>query len=196
MTSLNRVLITWSGPQVVGGGVTVLHYAGDVGAPPIAGIKSAFSSAAKLIPGGVTLTIPGSGDVINDANGELTGVWSATGGGTVAGTGSAQCAAGVGAVISWQTGLIWHGRKVRGRTFIVPIAFKDPGSGDEAFDNDGTFGSATLVKIQTLANNLQATGPLAVWSRPTSKGASDGSSGGVVSNRVPDRVSTLRSRRI
>lgn len=192
---LNRVLITWSGPQVVGGGVTVLHYAGDVGGPPIPAIKSAFSAAAKLIPAGVTLTIPGTGDVIEDTTGTLTGVWSVAGGGTVGGTGSAQCAAGVGACMTWLTGGIVAGKKLRGRTFMVPIAFKDPGSGDEAFDNDGTFGSATLVKIQTLANALQASGPLAVWHRPTTAGGSDGTSYGVVSNRVADRVSTLRSRR-
>ena len=80
MTSLNRVLITWSGPQVVGGGVTVLHYAGDVGGPPIPAIKAAFSAAAKLIPAGVTLTVPGTGDVIDDTTGILSGVWSVSGG--------------------------------------------------------------------------------------------------------------------
>lgn len=192
---LNRVQITWSGPQVVGGGVTVLHFAGDVGAPPISALVAAFGAASKLIPAGVTLTFPGTGDIIEDTTGTLTGVWTASGAGTVSGNGSAQCAAGVGAVISWQTGGIVAGKKLRGRTFMVPIAFKDPGSGDEAFDNDGTFGPATLVKIQTLANAIMASGPLAVWHRPTTTGGSDGTSYGVVSNRVPDRVSTLRTRR-
>lgn len=192
---LNRVVLVWSGPQVVGGGVTVLHYAGDVGAPPVSGILSAFSAQSKLLPTNVTVQVPGAGDVIEDTTGQLVDVWSAAGGGLVAGNGSSQCAAGVGANITWLTGGIINGRRLRGRTFIVPLALRDPGSGDEFYDTDGTLGTVCRGRVTTLATDLMATGPLAVWHRPTTPGGSDGNSYGVVASRIPDRVSTLRSRR-
>lgn len=195
MALLNRVVLVWNGPQVVGGGVTVLHYNGDAGTPPIAAIATALTAQSKLIPSGVTVQVPGNGDVIEDSTGTLVDVWAAAGGATIAGNGSAQCAAGVGANISWLTPAIVGGRRLRGRTFIVPLALRDPGSGDEFYDTDGTLGTVCRGRITTLATDLLAAGPLAVWHRPTTKGGSDGTSAICSGSRVPDRVSTLRSRR-
>lgn len=189
MTTLNRLVVAWAGPQVVGTAVNVLHFsASDNSAPPLAAVVSAYQGLASLLPSGVTITIPGSGDQINDTNGVLTGVWAGSGGGVVSGSGPATAAAGVGACVSWLTGGIVAGRRLRGRTFLVPVT-------SLAFDGGGHFGAATMTQLGTFANAMQASGPLAVWHRPSSKGATDGNSYGVVSNRVRNKVAVLRSRR-
>jgi len=193
MTHLNRLVVGWAGAQITGTAVSVLHFsASDNSAPPVAAVKSAFSAASGMFPTGVTLTFPGSGDVIDDTTGDLTGVWSTSGGGTVTGSGPANAAAGVGACISWTTGGIvtgLHGpRKLRGRTFLVPLA-----SG--LYGPDGKIISSQLAVLATLANALQASGPLAIWHRPTSATATDGNSYGVISNKVSAKVAYLSSRR-
>lgn len=186
---LARMVLQWQGPQITGQAVTVLHFAGDGGAPNPASVLAAFNAYKNYIPQGITVTVPGTGDVLEDTNGQLTTVWAAAGGGVVAGAGGVgACAKGVGGVINWKTGAIVNGRRLRGRTFVVPM---NAGS----FDNTGSIEPNTLVGLQTLANALQASGPLAVWHRPTAKGAADGTSAGVVSNLVRNKVAYLSSRR-
>lgn len=193
MTTLNRVVLAWSGPNVVGSAVTVLHYsASDNVAPPVAAIKTAFSGNAGLFPPNTVITVPNSGDVIDDRTGGLVGVWNASGAGTVTGSGGPGAAAGVGLCIGWSTGGIVSGkrgpRKLRGRTFLVPIS-------RDFFDVDGTVNPGALTYAANIANGLQGAGPLAVWHRPTSLAAADGNSYGVISNRVRDKVAFLSSRR-
>lgn len=189
MTSLHRVVIAWQGPQVKGAAVTVLHFsASEGGSPPVAALVSAFTAAKTMFPLGLSWTIPGSGDIINDTNGELTGVWSAAGGATVSASGAGSCPAGVGACIGWSTGGIVNGRKLRGRTFLVPLTYG-------VYDGDGTIEPGALGTLRTFANSIMASGPLAIWHRPTSAGATDGNSYGVVANAVRDKVAILTSRR-
>ena len=186
---LNRLVLTWSGPQVVGGGVTVMHFEGAEGAvPDCAAIKAAWEAMATSIPSGVTITVPNSGDVIEDTTGLLVDVWTGTGGGTVAGSGPSNSFSGVGACISWLTGGIVNGKRLRGRTFVVPLCAG-------VADLDGTITASTMTQLGTLANALQASGGLAVWHRPTTAGGSDGTSYGVLSNRVRDKAAFLSSRR-
>lgn len=189
MTSLHRVLIGWSGQGIVGTAVNVLHYsASDNSTPPVAAIKAAFTASAGALSANQVITIPGSGDTIDDRTGELLSVWSATGGGTVPGMGTGNCVAGVGGVLGWTTGGIVNGRKLRGRTFISPLDAA-------AWDQDGTLKPQYLTYLQNLGNALMAAGPLAVWHRPTTKGGSDGNSYGVISCKVRDKAAYLSSRR-
>lgn len=193
MTSLHRVVLRWAGPQIHGAAVTVLHYsASDNTAPPVAAIQAAFQGAAATFPGGITVTVPAEGETIDDKTGNLVGVWSASQENVATMSGTPEAAAGVGACITWNTGGIVTGlkgpRRLRGRTFLVPLSSAD-------YQADGTIGGSSLQTLRTLANGLQASGPLAVWHRPTSKGASDGNSYGVVANTVRDHVAFLKSRR-
>lgn len=189
MTTLHRIAIGWAGGSVVGAAVNVLHFDGsDNAAPPVAAIKAAYQGANAIIPSNVVITVPGSGDTIDDTTGELTGVWTASGGGTVLGSGGSASPAGVGACIGWLTGGIVNGRKLRGRTFIVPLS-------SDSYDATGTLSSGGFTVMQSLAAALQASGPLAVWHRPTSATATDGTSYGVIANRVRDKVAFLSSRR-
>jgi hypothetical protein len=193
VTTLNRLVVAWSGTAVTGAAVSVLHFsASDNAAPPVAAVKAAFGLFPTLFPAGTVITIPNSGDKIDDTTGALTGVWAATGGGSVTGTNNTPCAAGVGACIGWTTGGIVNGtkgpRKLRGRTFLVPLA-------SAVYAPDGSIADAVLPQLQQIADAIKNSGPLAVWHRPTSLAAANGNSYGVISARVRDKVAFLSSRR-
>lgn len=117
------------------------------------------------------------------------------------GSGSATWAGGSGAVAQWTTGLVHAGRKVRGRTYLVPIL-------QTAFSNDGTVSTAFASGVQTAGNALiaDATTAFGVYSRfwdkkpgdpplgvaPVQVGGAFAAATGCV---VPDRSAQLRSRR-
>lgn len=190
---LFRVVLTWAGAGVVGNAVTVLHFDGtNQSAPPVGAIKSALSIVSPILPQAVTVTVPGTGDSINDTNGNLTGTWSAVGGGSQGGASASPVAAGVGACISWGTSTIVTGakgpRRLRGRTFIVPM-------GTGYYDQDGTLATNAVAALNDFATALQGAGPLAIWHRPTTQGGTNGSSGPVTSHKVRDKVAFLKSRR-
>lgn len=188
MATMNRMVLTWEGQQIQGDGKTVLCFDGSDSEPDVAAVLGAWEMLEPILPSGVTITVPGTGDKFNDTNGTLTGVWAQPGGGTVVGAGGPNCAAGVGACIGWQTGGIVNGRRLRGRTFIVPLI-------NIIYDVDGTIIPTTMTLLQSFANALQVASPLGIWHRPTTPGGVDGTSYGVVSNRVRDKVAFLTSRR-
>lgn len=100
---------------------------------------------------------------------------------------------GAGACVTWNTGLIFAGRRVRGRTFLVPLA----GQGDV----DGSLLPAFLSAMGPAATTLaQATAAkLAVWAKTYDGSTPPQQTGGiladVVSGTIKDATSTLRSRR-
>lgn len=190
---LHRVVLTWTGSGVVGNAVTVLHWDGsNQSAPPVAQIKSALAIVSPILPAAVSVTVPNSGDTIDDTTGNLAGSWSSSGGGSQAGASAAPVAAGVGACIGWTTTTIVQGvkgpRRLRGRTFIVPM-----GSG--YYDTDGTLSNSAVGALGDFASALRAAGPLAIWHRPTTKGGTNGTSGPVTGSKVRDKVAFLSSRR-
>lgn len=190
---LHRLVIAWSGAPVVGSAVTVLHFDGtNQTEPPVAAIRGAFSAAAAVLPNTVTLTFPNSGDTINDTDGTLAGVWTSSGGGTVQGATNGNCAAGVGACIGWTTATIVNGskgpRKLRGRTFVVPLV-------NSSYNASGVIEPASLTALTNLGTAILAAGAFAVWHRPLTAGATNGTSGPVVSSKVRNKVAYLSSRR-
>lgn len=175
--------------------MTVLHWDGsNQTAPPSAGaIGGAWGAFLQRLPLGVTVTIPGTGDTIDDRTGHITGTWSTGAAVQATASGSANAAAGAGACITWTTGGIVNGpsgipRRLRGRTFLVPLT-------TACYDSDGTLTAATFADVATFGTNLRAAGPLAVWHRPTTKGGTDGNSYAVLSHKVRDKVAWLGSRR-
>lgn len=182
------MLVSWSGGGVQGLAANVLHFAADTSVPDPAAVLAAYAGVAALFPTGVVITVPNGGDVIEDTTGELVDVWSGTGGGQTGGSSAGARASGVGACVTWLTGGIINGRRLRGRTFLVPLT-----SG--AWDTDGTFQGSTLGLLDDWADDMQASGPLAVWHRPTTTGGSDGNSYGVIGHRITDKTAILTSRR-
>lgn len=187
MASILRVPVVWSGLSFLPG-VSVFYWDGGV-LSDISGITDFFDGIKARFPSGLTWTIPGAGDSIDDATGAIDGFWTASGGGAVAATGTpgARYAAGAGARVRWRTDGLRNGRRVVGTTFLVPLI-------SDQYDASGTIDDPALASIQSEANTLAALGAMLIWSKP-SPGGSDGASHTVVSATVPDRATSLRSRR-
>lgn len=102
---------------------------------------------------------------------------------------SGPYSAASGAVISWMTPGVRNGRRVQGRTFIVPL-------GGSAYQADGTLASSTIDTLGDAAEELVGAdfeSGFSVWSRPGSAG--DGEVWPVNAYRIPDMSAVLRSRR-
>lgn len=185
--TLNRLNVDWSGPEVVGPGLSTFFYSGSMTGVPAA-VVTFYNAIKALIPSGLTITIPSAGDTLDEATGALTGAWSGSGGGTVATTGSGSFSQGVGARVMWNTAGVHSGRRVRGATFIVPIV-------GSAYDSGGLVGTVATGTLQTAADALVAstTSVWKIWSRPDP--TTGYATNSVVSALVRRNVSTLRSRR-
>lgn len=186
MANVNRIKVRWSGSAVVGDGVSVLYFRSA--ATSVAPILSFFSSVANKFPAELTWTVPGEGDVIDEATGTIVSGWTATGSGSQPASGTdTRYSAGVGARAVFGTADVVAGRRVRGSMFLVPLE-------GYCYANDGTLDATNASQIQTALNTLQATDLLVVWSRPVPGGRS-GSIHTITSMTLPDKVSWLRSRR-
>jgi hypothetical protein len=187
MTSLHRIKITWTG-MPGGPGVTQL-YAPD--ATTVTAALGTWIDAWKyLVPDNTTLTVPSEGDIIDTATGVITGSWAGSAPTTHVGTGSSgSYVAASGACITWTTGVVVRGRRLKGRTFLVPLSAL-------AYQGSGLIGTAQTA-IQNATNTLLASAgsDLNVWSRPTAKGAADGAFGMIEAAVVKNRQAILSSRR-
>lgn len=197
---LLRGKIRWTIPGA-GTAYSVLHFDTNDDSPPTQADAdevntklNAFILAIKpIIPNVVGLTVIPEFEELEENNGSMINVFTTT---AIAGTfGSASSSAGwaaaAGAVITWNTSGIRNGRRVRGRTFVVPVS-------NTAWDVDGTLTSAAMTNLNDGAFALRTAGSqvqLAVYARPTSKTATDGVLHRATSHRVPDMSAILRSRR-
>jgi hypothetical protein len=177
--------VTWS-TGIGGVGLSVFY--SPFGVDVTTELGTFFNAIKTLFPNAVTWDIPGSGDVVDDATGQITGAWTAGTAATIGATGGTGAyVAGTGAYVRWQTNGIENGRRVRGRTFLAPLL-------GASFENNGTLVNANVTTIQTAVTTLAASGKLLIWHRP-SPGGSNGASHAVVAGTVPDKVTSLRTRR-
>lgn len=188
MALINRVRVTWTGPAVVGGGVSTFYFTGAA-----AGIHSLvdnlFEGMQSLFPSSVTINIPGVGDVLDSDTGEIVTGWSDGAASTWVGSASNNnYAAGVGARIIWTTNGRTNNRRVRGTTFLVPISVAN-------YDTDGTLTSTAYNVINDNADALvtAADNSLVVWTRPNSEHG--GAINSVLSAAPADKSSWLRTRK-
>lgn len=151
--------------------------------------KTLWTSWAAIMSGYVTVTIPNNGEAFDEATGALTGTWTDGTAGTVTGGGSGAYAGGVGACCAWTTSGIHNARKVRGRTFIVPLAAN-------TYDSDGSLAAGTISTLETAANTFlsAAASKALIWARPSTD-VPVGDAYPIVAANVADHVSWLRSRR-
>jgi hypothetical protein len=202
--ALLRVKMRWSGING-GNGYSVFHFE-DFGSGPdgwdpgptdaanvVAKVDTFAQGILGVLPAGVTLQVLGDVDEITETTGALVDLHSVTAPAARTPSHSAgPYSAPTGAVISWRTGVVHRGRRIRGRTFLVPCI-------GAAFENNGTLTSTAINTITTAANALMtngaATGDLAVYARPSAPGATDGMAGIVSGFSVPDMGAVLRSRR-
>lgn len=159
-------------------------------------IRVFFQALIALLPNGLTIQVPAVGDTVDDATGTVIGTWGVgTPPAVVTGTSASVYAGQSGAVVHWLTTGLANGKRVRGRTYLVPLS-------TAAYDTQGSIATAALATIGGAAAALVVTlgGNLKVWHRPSAPGAPPpapftGQSFGVVATRVPDLCVTLRSRR-
>lgn len=155
-------------------------------------VRTFFDAWKTLLPNIVQIGFPSEIEQFDTASGELEGSFAITAGATVQGTGgSAVFSSVVGACVNWKTDAVVNGRKLRGRTFMVPLQSLP------SFDTTGSLGVAALITMRAAATALvnDTSGmPFVVWHRP-SPGGTDGASGTVVAATVNDMTAVLRSRR-
>lgn len=202
--ALLRVKMRWTGFSG-GPGYSIFHF-NDFGSEEDGwnpALVDATNVAAKIdtfaqgilgvLPAGVTLQVMGDVEEINTATGELVDIHSVTAPPSRTPSHSAgPYSAPVGAVITWRSARVHRGRRIRGRTFLVPLI-------GATFENDGTLTTTAIGTITTAAQALHgtvgSTGDLCIYARPSAPGASDGAAGIVTGFSVPDMGAVLRSRR-
>jgi len=165
-----------------------------------ASVHNFWDALKGSLPTDFHAQVEGAGDIIEDTTGELTGAWTGVQPLQVVGLVGGSYAAPVGLVVDWLTSTILDGKRVRGKTFVVPV-------GGSSFESDGSPDAGTIATFQAAGAALIAAegGLLCVWHRPRVARPADGSrpavtarAGGhaeVTSCSVPNLAAVLRSRR-
>lgn len=188
-----RVTAEWSG-FTGAPGYSNFHFGEFTGGADIDQMRNRvgdfFQALYTNVPSSVSISIPPTVEVYDEASGLLTGYEEGGEEITIEATGTVNTYAGPsGAVVNWLTNTVANGRRIRGRTFIVPLR-------TTAYQSDGTLTSDTLEDIRAAAAGLVQddfnTG-FSVWSRPQNGGS--GVLAPVTGYRVPDLAAVLRSRR-
>ena len=187
MANLARVRVVWSGTPVVGGGVSTLYF-NEAHSGFIADIGGALTTGKASFPAGVTWSIENTGDLIDVETGALSGSWTDGSNFSTSGTAAGSYSSGVGCRVRWATAGISGKRRVRGSTFLVPLA-------GASYDTDGTIGASTLTSLNTAWGSLftNSEGNLMIYTRPVA--GVGGRAHAATGMTIPDRVSWLRTRR-
>lgn len=153
-------------------------------------IKDKFTTA-------VSIAIQNDVEIVEESTGDLKNVLTVTAPAAIVGSNTIATFSGAsGAVVTWRTGSVHGGRRVRGRTFLVPTS-------TALYQNDGTLDPAHRTGIQTAADALASgagSPDLGIWARPkknpdTGAITSPGAWYAVTGATVPDLAAILRSRR-
>lgn len=191
--AIHRIVAQWTGfPGAPG--YTNFHFMAGGGL-----ISDAQSSADKVLdffnqfktylPPQTRIEIQPEVAVIDEDTGVASNFVLIDPGERLAGTGTGSYAGPAGAVINWRTNDLRFGRRIRGRTFLVPLT-------SAAFEGDGTLASNARNFIQGAADSLvggDLDSEFVVWSRP--RNGSGGVAATVTQANVPDMAAVLRSRR-
>lgn len=187
--AMNRVSCSWQG-WPGSPGLTQMYLIDPPAQGNIDAIRTFFNALAGLLPSGLTIQVPSSGDTLSEVDGKITGAWSVgTTPTVVTGTAAGAYSGTSGAVVHWLTNAVVAGRRVRGRTFLVPLA-------NTAYDTAGSLLTSALTTIQTAAAAYVSgqTGKACVWARPAP--GRSGSLASITSSKVPDLAVVMRSRRV
>lgn len=191
--AIHRVTLRWQGfPGAPGYSNFFFQGAADASraAASRGRVVSFVNEVIEVVAGGVGLTVEDEVATFDEASGALTGYASAGSNPVAAVAGGSGAYSGPsGGVISWNTDTVRGNRRVRGRTFIVPMKAT-------AYDSDGSLSAAAIAALNDAAGELLQGGSpsgFGVWSRPGVNGA--GVFALVTSYRVPDLAAVLRSRR-
>lgn len=194
--------VEWGGSLVTGPGVSVFHGRTTVGgtgfdtAQALADrCRKFFLDIVSLVPSGVSWTFPNEVTELQTGISETTGqagtlldVHAITPPATVNATATAgNHSRASGGRVDWNTESVVAGRRLRGRTYIVPLA-------SLGYDSSGSLATTCITTLTTAGNNFKDATVFSncqpvVWSR------SHGIAADIVGASVDDRASILRSRR-
>lgn len=191
--AIARITAVWSGFTGAPGYTNFFFDAfgsGDLVDAETARVRAFFNALTLNLPADVDINVQGEAAILDEVTGELIGYANATTQpAVVAGVATGGYSAPSGATIGWQTEAVAKGRRLRGRTFIVPLS-------NGSYEANGTLTPGTIQALNAAANALigDGSGPqLVIWSRPVA--GAGGSIGAVTGHRVPDLAAVLRSRR-
>lgn len=148
-------------------------------------LKGFFQQIAPLLPTAVQINFDPIA-IAYDAQGQALGERNTGSTGAVGGQGAGPFAAPAGACVNWATGVFVNGKKVRGRTFLVPLTAA-------AYEADGTLLNSARTGLDDAAGILRGGPvPLVILS-----GVASGVSSAhvVTGHSIADKVAILRSRR-
>lgn len=152
-------------------------------------VATAFDALDRRIPLGVRIEVENEVAIIDSDTGEMQGFQRVSDIPAHVGSQGGGYSAASGAVINWRTDDVRFGRRIRGRTFLVPLS-------GFSYEEDGTLTGPTIEDVEEFGSALTGfdfDSEFGVWSRPR-----DGSGGvfaTVTSYSVPDMSAVLRSRR-
>lgn len=191
--AISRVTAVWSGFSGAPGYTNFFFDAfggGDVVDLEVDRVHAFFQAIREALPTGVVVQVQQEAAIIDEATGELQSYAQSTDPAPeVLGYSTDAYSAPSGACVTWNTEAIARGRRLRGRTFIVPL-------GSDAYDAQGNLTNQAIGFLNAGATALigDGSGPqMVIWSRP--RAGVGGSIGAVTSHRVADKAAVLRSRR-
>lgn len=188
MAQIYQVRCTWTG--VPGGGVSTFYLDPAQAAAGLANLNTFWDIVRTYLPSTVVVTVPAEGESYDDVTGIPGGGWAIGTATSHTGQATGTYSAPSGAVITWLTGQVVGRRRLKGRTFLVPL-------GAIAYQSDGTLDAGVLVALRSAAAGLiTASGDFLfkVWHRPTPTSPT-GVSALIQGSSVPDMAAVLRSRR-
>lgn len=199
MGNILKVVTKWTGLQG-GTGYTNLYFepvpeSDTIGQAHVdaalAKVEAFFTAFKPYRPPAVATQVDSQVQELDENSGEIRAFWGGTTAAPAAGTSvSGSHSAVAGACINWSTANALNGRRVRGRTFMVPL-------GASGLDVNGTIDNTALTAMRTAATTLQNDGTnirLVVWHRPGVLGI-DGGAYDVISASINDKTAILTSRR-
>lgn len=191
--AIHRVTIRWTGFLGAPGYSNFYFMAGggliSDAQSSVDRVMSSLGALGSALPGTVTLSAEPEVAELDESTGTITDFVNIDPPQSITGGGTSGYSAASGAVINWRTNDVRFNRRIRGRTFIVPLA-------GSAYQSDGTLVAGARENIQTAADGMvggDLDSELVVWSRP--RNGSGGVAATVVSANVPDMAAVLRSRR-
>lgn len=189
-----RYSVEWSIPNA-GPSVSVFHFGDSDPGGLQAGVnalRAAFAGIASLIPDEVVISFPPAATELDTATGQTLGFPTVTPPANVSGSSSGGWAGGTGIRLVWPTEVVYNGRRVRGSTFLVPMA-------SSSFTSGGLVSPAATTTVQTafdtfrVASQLTNT-PFGIWHRPTTQ-QGGGFWAAAAATTVSPRAGTLRGRK-
>jgi len=198
MSQLFRVVINWTGFAGAPGFTNLHFYTSSEASVTLTDAQDAvdkvddwLTALRDFLPTNVHFKCDAEVAEINEATGDLIGFLTTTPEADRAGTDAAGYSAASGACVAWSTPSVKNGRRIRGRTFIVPL-------GGNAYDGLGTINDAKLTTMRTATAALLAADSLSslrVYSRATVADPDSGMAAVVSSFKINDKAAILTSRR-